>query len=176
MRSLRPKPLPAPRRSSRWAALALPFTLWCGLVAPPAAARDKQSEHSTARAEAKEQELLGRSVKLYWDAIRWGDAEKAASFVEDPQARALVKDQLEQERLTRRVEDYSLLQVSLNPRPETAAALREAKVTVRVSGYALPQQIVKSERLDQVWYRTLSGWYLRWDDPSVAAEAPASAP
>lgn len=159
--------------TSRRSALPAPALLRCaallGLLAaaPASAAREEKPERSSERAEAKEQELLGRSVKVYWDAVRWGDAEKAASFLEDPQARAIYRDQLEQERAGRRVEDYSLLQVSLNPRPEAPGALREARVTVRVSGYTLPQQIVKSERLDQVWYRTLTGWYLRWEDPAL---------
>ena len=136
-------------------------------AAAPAAARQEPSERGSERAEAKEQELLGRSVKLYWDAVRWGDAEKAASFIEDPQARVLYRDQLEQDRNARRVEDYSLLQVVLNPKPTTPDALREARVTVRLSGFTVPQQILKTERLDQVWYRTLTGWHLRWDEAAA---------
>lgn len=153
--------------------LAAALLLLC--AAAPAAARQERPERSSDRAESKEQELLGRSVKLYWDAVRWGDAEKAASFIEDPQARVLYRDQLEQDRSARRVEDYSLLQVVLNPKPTTPDALREARVTVRLSGFTVPQQILKTERLDQVWYRTLTGWHLRWEDPALDAD-PALAP
>jgi hypothetical protein len=144
--------------------LAAALLLLC--AAAPAAARQERPERGSERAESKEQELLGRSVKLYWDAVRWGDAEKAASFIEDPQARVLYRDQLEQDRSARRVEDYSLLQVVLNPKPTTPEALREARVTVRLSGFTVPEQILKTERLDQVWYRTLTGWHLRWEDPA----------
>jgi hypothetical protein len=153
--------------------LAAALLLLC--AAPPAAARQERAERSSERAESKEQELLGRSVKLYWDAVRWGDAEKAASFIEDPQVRVLYRDQLEQDRSARRVEDYSMLQVVLNPKPTTPDALREARVTVRLSGFTVPQQILKTERLDQVWYRTLTGWHLRWDDAVQDAD-PTLAP
>lgn len=145
------------------------------IAAAPAAARQERPERGSERAEAKEQELLGRSVKLYWDAVRWGDAEKAASFIEDPQARVLYRDHLEQDRSARRVEDYSLLQVVLNPKPTTPDALREARVTVRLSGFTVPQQILKTERIDQVWYRTLTGWHLRWDEALLDAD-PTLAP
>lgn len=153
--------------------LAAALLLLC--AAAPAAARQERPERGSERAESKEQELLGRSVKLYWDAVRWGDAEKAASFIEDPQARVLYRDQLEQDRSARRVEDYSLLQVVLNPKPTTPEALREARVTVRLSGFTVPEQILKTERLDQVWYRTLTGWHLRWEDPALDAD-PTLAP
>ena len=52
------------------------------------------------RDDTHEQELLSTSADLFWDGIRWGDAEKAASFIE-PESRALFQVRLE-EKLERR--------------------------------------------------------------------------
>ena len=137
--------------------------LLCALPLSAAAARAPKPDRAHERAELKEQELLMRSVKLYWDAVRWGDAERAAEFVEDPQSRALFKDWMEQERGRERVEDFTVLQVALNERPVNTEGPREAQIFVRVSGYTLPQQILKTDRQQQTWYRTLNGWHLAWD-------------
>ena len=34
--------------------------------------------------ERKEIELLQRSTELYWDGVRWNNAEKSSAFVENP--------------------------------------------------------------------------------------------
>lgn len=144
--------------------------LLCALPMPAAAARAAKPDRANERAELKEQELLMRSVKLYWEAVRWGDADRAAAFVEDPQSRALFKDWMEQERGRARVEDFTVLHVALQPRPTGAEGLREAQIFVRVSGYALPQQILKTDRQEQTWYRTLHGWHLAWDATTALPE------
>ncbi len=38
----------------------------------------KPQNKSNLRAEAKEHEMLDKSAQLYWEAVRWGDGERAA--------------------------------------------------------------------------------------------------
>jgi len=71
MRSLRPNTLPAPRLSSRWAALALPLALVCGFGAPPAAARDKQLPEMLAAARGRFDHVL---------LTRYGSNQRAAAI------------------------------------------------------------------------------------------------
>ena len=43
--------------------------------------------------------------------------------------------------------------------------LQTADVYVRTKGYTYPAQIVESERVEQVWYRSLNGWFVDWELP-----------
>lgn len=151
-------------------ALALLLALAGTTPATAEAARAPKPDRTHERAESKEQELLMRSVKLYWDAVRWGDAERASTFLEDPQSRALFKDWMEQERDRQRLEDYSVIQAAMDDRPPEASGLRQARIFVRVSGYTLPEQILKTERQEQIWYRTMTGWHLSWDATAALSD------
>lgn len=125
--------------------------------------------------EDKEQKLLEDSARLYWEAIRWGDEERASAFIEQPGDRVLFKDWFIEDKEKNRVEEANILQVVMTPEleePDQDGVLRRATVYVRTRGYTYPDQIVRSERITQPWYRTVQGWFVEWDRD--AALAPAS--
>jgi hypothetical protein len=60
----------------------------------------------------------------------------------------------------------AVLKIDLQPPPESAAqgeTWRTGTVLVKVEGYTLPAQIVRTEEIEQTWFRTPSGWFLQWD-------------
>jgi hypothetical protein len=120
----------------------------------------------------KEQELLQDSVRLYWEAYRWGDEEKAGAFIEDAGDQVLYKDWMIVRRDSHKTEEANILQVSLGPEIEEPADghLQTATVYVRTNGYTFPDQIVQSDRVKQDWYRTVNGWFLTWDKEAALAE------
>lgn len=116
---------------------------------------------------SKEQQLLQDSARLYWEAVRWADGERAGAFIEDPEARVLYRDWLEETGETHKLEDATILQVILGPEldePEDGR-LQTGTVHVRTKGYSYPAQIVESERVEQVWYRSVHGWFVDWSLP-----------
>jgi len=91
-------------------------------------------------------EALKESQRKYAEALRWGNFEKAAQYV-DPQMRSdflSFADAFE----TIRITDYDIGEVSLDEK-----TLAQAEVDVIYRGYVLPQYVEKRVRDHQVWYR-----------------------
>ncbi len=118
-----------------------------------------------AQAEAHDMTLVQDSARLYWEAVRWGDGSKAASFLEDPDQRLLYEAWLEDQKETTRYLEIQVLQVKLHaeevdPPPNR---LRIATAHIRVKSYALPAQVLESKTLQQLWYKSPNGWWIDWE-------------
>lgn len=127
------------------------------------------------RREDKEKTILDDSVRIYWEAYRWGDEEKAGAFIESSGDRVLYKDWFIENKEAHRIEEATVLQVVMSPeleKPEEDGTLRRATAYVRTRGYTYPEQIVESARVEQRWYRTTQGWFMDWDrDAALDAQA-----
>jgi hypothetical protein len=91
-------------------------------------------------------EALKQAQRKYSEALRWGNLEKAAKYV-DPEMR---NDFLALSNVfdTVRISDYDIGEVEMNE--ETLA---QAEVDVTYHGYVLPAYIEKRVKDHQVWYR-----------------------
>jgi hypothetical protein len=107
-------------------------------------------------------EALKQTQKRYTEALRWGDLEKAARYV-DPEMRGdflAQADAFESVRIT----DYDIGEVDLDQ-----DTLAQAEVDVTYRGYALPRLVEKRVKDHQVWYRDKESgneWRVR---PQLAA-------
>jgi hypothetical protein len=157
MATARPARTPAPAALLRRAALPL-LGLALGACAP------KTPSGEAPRADGKEFGALNTSARIYWEAVRWADGERAGVFIEDNDQRILFIDWLEEEHKHFRLEDVTVLQVVLGPEWDQPVdgRRREAQVWVRTSGYSMPEQILESERVEQGWYRNDRGWWVDW--------------
>ena len=124
--------------------------------------------------EDKEQVLLDDSSRLYWEAYRWGDEERAGAFIEASGDRVLFKDWFIDHKEAHKIEEATILQVVMSPELEAPAdgKLRRATVYVRTRGYTYPEQIVESQRIEQTWYRTVQGWFVDWDREAALGGQP----
>ena len=89
---------------------------------------------------------LEQAQRRYTEALRWGNLEKAAKFV-DPQMRndfLALADLFETVRIT----DYDIGETDMDE--ETLA---QAEVDVTYRGYVMPTYVEKRVRDHQVWYR-----------------------
>ena len=151
--------------------------LFIALASPAStAATKKTSKKSRAKniqQERNEIELLQRSTELYWDGVRWNNPEKSSAFVEDPTNRMQFQQWLEERFANHRVMKARVLSVQIGPPLEKESKdIRTAKISVSVEGYTLPEQVVKNETVVQLWYRSNTGWWLKW---SASPEATDSA-
>jgi len=113
---------------------------WLALIALGVSACVSPSD-PWERAKALEQ-----AQRKYSEALRWGNLEKAAKYV-DPEMRS---DFLALSPVfdTVKISDYDIGEVEMNE--ETLAS---AEVDVTYHGYALPTYVEKRVRDHQVWYR-----------------------
>ena len=91
-------------------------------------------------------EALKQTQKRYTEALRWGDLEKAARYV-DPEMRSdflALSNAFENVKIT----DYEIGELDLD-----TDTLAKAEVVVTYRGYALPQYVEKRVKDHQVWYR-----------------------
>ena len=152
-----------------------PSLLLClALVAPlSAACGKKRVRPANLSEESKEQQLLSDSARLYWEALRWADSERAGAFIEDKQQRVLYRDWMEEHAEQHKLEDAQVLQVILGDEldPPVDGRLQTASVFVRTKGYSYPAQIVETARVEQKWFRSVNGWFVDWSIPDEADEA-----
>ena len=147
--------------------ILLIVTLCLGCAKAPSDGGSAAASERRAQTDAHDQELVSDSARLYWEAVRWGDGSKAASFLEDPGRRLLFEAWLEDQKETIRYEDVQVLQVQLHSEEEDLPPdrIRSATAHIRVKSYALPGQILKSETLKQEWYKSSAGWWIDWMPP-----------
>lgn len=153
-----------------------------GLFLSPAVAgeRAKKTNNKAKSAkdqklENKEMELLGKSTEIYWKAMRWQNVEDASNFIEDPSVRLEYQQWLNTHFSVSRTAEASVMRVEVGPPvAEESKVVRTAKVTINVQGYVLPDQILKTDVVQQIWYRSVSGWWLQWTpEPTVEPVTPA---
>jgi len=107
-------------------------------------------------------QALEEAQRKYSEALRWGDLEKAAKYV-DPTMRAdflALADVFD----TVRISDYDIGEVDLDEK-----TLAQAEVDVTYRGYVMPQYVEKRVRDHQLWYRDKESgdeWRVR---PELAA-------
>ena len=105
---------------------------------------------------------LEQAQRKYTEALRWGNLEKAAKYV-DPQMRGdflALADAFETVKIT----DYDIGETDMDEK-----TLAQAEVDVTYRGYVMPNYVEKRVRDHQVWYRDdASGdeWRVR---PELAA-------
>jgi hypothetical protein len=156
---------PIPSDSMRYSILV--SLLFAALITTPATAGPKNTKKAQrtkhVKQERKEIEFLQRSTELYWEGVRWNNAEKSSAFVENPTTRMLFQQWLEDRFASQRVMSARVLRVDVGPPLENdSAQARKALISVSVEGYTLPEQVLKNELVQQVWYRAASGWWLEW--------------
>ena len=107
-------------------------------------------------------EALKQAQRKYSEALRWGNLEKAAKYV-DPEMRSdflALSNAFDSVRIS----DYDIGEVEMNQ-----DTLAQAEVDVTYHGYVLPAYVEKRVKDHQVWYRDdASGneWRVR---PELAA-------
>ena len=110
-------------------------------------------------------DALVRTQKRYTEAIRWGNLEQAARYV-DPELRdefLSLSSSFEQVRFT----DYEIGELDLADEFERAA------VDVTYRGYALPHYVERRVNEQQLWYRDAgigNEWRVRPQLAAVLAE------
>ena len=121
-----------------------------------------------AQMEAHDVSLVQDSARLYWDAVRWGDGSKAASFLEEPGMRLVYEAWLEDQKDSTRYEEVVVLQVQIEPDEDESASavLQTATAYIRIKSYTLPEQILESKTIQQEWYKSASGWWITWEPPT----------
>lgn len=132
-----------------------------------AAASACAGSQANRKGTSKDEGALIRSAEIYWQAIRWTDADRASVFIEDPGQRVLFKDWVDKQQSERRYEEATVIQAVVGDEHDKPVngRLREAVVYVRAHGYELPAQILETWRIKQTWYRTTTGWFVEWHDP-----------
>lgn len=118
--------------------------------------------------DAMEKETLRKAALIYWEGVRWGDADRASVFIQDADLRVAFSYWLEDEQEARRISDVAIMQIELGPEidPPSEGREKEATVHLRIEGYELPAQIVDKRQEEQTWYRTQTGWYAEWTAPT----------
>lgn len=116
------------------------------------------------RKEKRESEFLQRSVDVYWRALRWSDIDTAKAFVEGAEVRVAFDEWANEQKESQKITDIEVLNLDLGPELEEPrnGRVREATVRIRTEGYEMPEQIVREDTFDQMWYRTPTGWYVEW--------------
>ena len=142
-----------------------------GCKSPGALGMDKNG----IRTPEQEKQFLADSARIYWEGVRWGDAERSSNFIEGPDDRGVFRSRFEDRREQERVVDAEILRVRVIPvEGADEGALMMGEVLLRVEAYALPAQVLKDNELEQAWYRTAGGWWLTWDPDDEAPSAIAS--
>jgi hypothetical protein len=161
------------------------FVLAFGLFLSPSFAGERGIKNKKKTKSAKEQklenkemELLSKSTEIYWKAMRWQSVEDASEFIEDPSIRLEYQQWLNTHFSVSRTAEASVMRIEVGPptNEETKVA-RTAKVTINVQGYTLPDQILKTDVVQQLWYRSTAGWWLQWTPPpTINTATPAQSP
>jgi hypothetical protein len=114
--------------------------------------------------DKRQSQELTEAAGQYWRALRWGDAPRAKSFLEDADVKRAFDEWLNAEGKEQKLTDVLVLNVLLDPPADKPVdhRLREGTVTIRTEGYAVTDNVVHEETVDQRWYRTESGWYVVW--------------
>lgn len=91
-------------------------------------------------------EALAESQKRFTEAIRWGDLERAAQYVDPPMRAAFLSraDAFEGIRIT----NFEIGELDLEPEEK-----KRAEVAVTYQGYALPYYVERRTRNQQIWLR-----------------------
>ena len=101
---------------------------------------------------------ITESAQRYNDALRWGNVDQAAAYVE-PMRRSQYVQNAQSASKDVRITDVKLGPVDFPPNSERAT------VTVTRSFYRVDQLTEKSETIVEQWYRKNGHWYIDLDAP-----------
>ena len=152
---------------------------------PSAEAREQKKERKKERKkkrrgnpkkQAKELDLLQRCATQYWEGVRWNDTERSASFIEDSNDRMEFQQWLEDQIEGQKIMESTVIRVDVEPVADKKSPITStAHLSVAMKGYTMPDQILKKEVVQQEWYLNASGWWLKWESPTVKAREAARA-
>ena len=157
------------------------LTLLLALATPPAVAApdadeakrpaiSRAQQRKQSKAEARDLSLLQRSATLYWEGVRWNDADKAGKFIEHPGTRLEFEAWLDERNSERKIIDVKIVGLSVESIEEKGSAVgRIAELRVSIEGYTVPEQVLKKTVEEQRWYRTVNGWWVEWAPPQSPA-------
>ena len=103
---------------------------------------------------------LAEVVSAYWDAVRWGDAPRAAGCLTSPEAQLALVRVLATPRY--RLNAVSVMQVVVGKSRAVADGTEERDGTaiVRVEAIEEARARLVTETVEQHWLKTAGGWHL----------------
>ena len=119
------------------------------------------------RKQQKEHADLTSRAGIYWRSVRWSDATGASIFIENPDDRLLFQKWLTEQARIQKITDAQVVRVQVSKeytKPKDGR-IRTATVTVSLEGFTMPDQVLKTQVLEQAWYRTSGGWFVNWSPP-----------
>ena len=124
-------------------------------------------------AAARDHAALVHTADAYWYALRWNDANAAASAWADPRTRVLVTRMVVDP--TIKITDYAVLQVEIGVvlPPERAPVDREGIALVRVEAYANAGTKLVTETIQQHWEHWPGvGWLVDQEKSPLGEDRP----
>ena len=109
--------------------------------------------HHALVADKRASTSLAAAAEAYWFALRWNDADAAASFLDTSAARLGLTQLVEKHTL--RLADVNVVQVEVGP--ATLDHPREGVARVRVEAYAAAGTRLTQEVIEQHWFQTSGG-------------------
>jgi len=106
------------------------------------------------RAEA----ALPEAAKVYWDAIRWGDAGAALTFVTSTEGKRALSAQLG-DSPPRRVTDVQPVEVHVE-KDEATGMPEKGTILVRVSSFDTRRGRVEQDLVEQRWRYEERAWHI----------------
>lgn len=103
---------------------------------------------------------LALVVDTYWDAVRWGDAPRAAGCLKSPEAQLALVRVLATPRY--RLNAVSVMQVVVGAARslQDGTEEREGTALVKVDAIEEARARLVTETVEQHWLKTSSGWHL----------------
>ena len=136
----------------------------------------KQKRRGNPKKQAKELELLQRCATQYWEGVRWNDTERSASFIENSNDRMEFQQWLEDQIEGQKIMESTVIRVDVEPVPDKKSEITSnAHLSIAMKGYKMPEQILQKEIVEQEWYLNSTGWWLKWESPTLKARRAARA-
>lgn len=132
-----------------------PGVLFIGLFACAA------DRHAIRDDDTEKADLIERAG-AYWDGVRWRDLSGPLGCIESVEERAVWSSWFDGYQADFQVTEAEVISARVDAADPAAAHLRQGTVTVRVEGIVQASQQVDVQTIEQSWYRTSGGWFLRW--------------
>lgn len=135
----------------------VPGLLFFGLVSCAA------DRHAIRDDDTEKADLIERAG-AYWDGVRWRDLSGPLGCIESVDERAVWSSWFDAYQAEFQVTEAEVIsaRVAASDPAADAAYLRQGTVTVRVEGIVQATQKVDVQTIEQSWYRTSGGWFVRW--------------
>jgi hypothetical protein len=134
-----------------------PSLLFIGLVACAA------DRHAIRDDDTEKADLIERAG-AYWDGVRWRDMSGPLGCIEDVDERQVWSSWFDGYQADFQVTEAEVIsaRVTASDPAVDVTTLRQGTVTVRVERIVQATQQVDVQTVEQSWYRTTGGWFLRW--------------